>query len=474
MFLLLRNGVGKILGILRNFILVPVLTPELLGIYRQAITILSYGNLLHFGSVTHLIFNYGSINDSIDIKREVKSFALLGVYIGALLSFFFTYFLLTNYFFGVTRLLISLSAGLSIFSFYIIIFFRTKLEFSKMAKEDIILQIISFILFVFGGFYFGLPGYIIGSQVGNCYLIIKFSKELNPKSILIFKSKFRYFILPSLDLWVSSLINQLNISLDILLLGLILIDKEKFGFYAFGALFVSTINSVMGVIVEVKGQKLLSKYSETIKYDDKTKEEIVKEVMLNTERDAFFSVLFGLLSLSTLSIIIYFYLEKYNDSIVILFPFLLSLVYLRIRNYFALFLNKFGKSSFVSFSSFFGVLFLVLSILFIKNNQDISLYLLSFISFFTYVLVDILIVYYFFKQIGFQFRCHFNLKVFYITVPILLCALVPLFVSNYNFSIHFLTILIVLVGILPFLYLINKSILMKYLILLKSIKFFKI
>ena len=469
--LLLRNVFTRILGILRNILVLPILDPASLGIYRYILTILGYSNILHFGSVTYLTFKYSEFKKDEKLLIKCKQFALYGVYIGSFISFILCVLLIKDSFSLPQKILIGFLSSLSLCSLYILLLLRVQLQFNQMAIEDIISQIIGFILFVILGYFYGLIGFIAGGQLGFLYMIFKYRSEL----IIIRPVEHLITLLPqikySINLWISSLMNQLTISFDIIILKLILQDRrEEFGYYAFCAMIAATVNSVLGILIEVQGQQILEKYSEIQTIEDVNSSNVTREIIDLTIKDSIIASFLVLVANLTIFLVIYFFLPKYLPTLDIISFFMLSVLILRWRNYFVIVMNKTNNTFLASKASFFGVFFTVFYPLVLLLNKSTSLFYLSIISILTYLVVIFFVLYYYHTKVQ---RLEIN-KLFcnllLILVPCSLNPLYAIFVKNLQ---PITSIYIVLFAILfapPFYYLSLNNYFRETIYFIKNIK----
>lgn len=428
--LFIRNIFIKLLSFIKSLIVLPFLTPAELGIYRYALSILSYSSYFHFGSITQLLFRYSELKDNPQKLEQAKQLALYGVYLGSLISIIVAIYFLPKEFTVRDRIIIGIVSSSSLISLYTLLLLRVRLKFYEMARADIISQIVSFIFVLIGMYIFGLLGLIVGGQIGLFYLLLKYRSELLIKFPLLKIKKNSGTFFFGLNLWFSSIFNQLMIGIDMLSFKYIFSDRElEYGYYAFCAMMTATINNLLGILVEVKGQILLEKYY-NLTLTDHALHSMHEEIVKLTIEDSLIANLTVLFSYFFIVLLTYQFLPNYVPAIGVLGVLFPSIIILRWRNYFVLFLNKFNKSSYVSLSSIFGlIVFLVLALsLLLLRVSDLKYY--AFLPIVSFATVNLFIAH-FYKKISINFHLSaFIKKIFLTFLPSVALMTVSLLLIN--------------------------------------------
>lgn len=470
-FLFFRNIASRLLSIIRNVVVVPFLSPQLLGIYRYILTLMSYSQYLHFGSVTYLIFHYSRLkSDPKELKSAIQ-FSVIGLYFGVITSFFVCFFFIPASFSLLERVLISFSSCATLFAFYILIRFRIDLKFNQLAKEDLISQLLGLVFFILLGSVWGVTGLLIGTQLGLLYLIIKYREyfkiSLAGLNISALRSKF----LVGKSLWFSSLANQLSLSSDLLLLKFILLERAvDYGYYTFCVMIAGIVNGIMGIFIEVQGQVFLEKISHYEHNELKSNPSVTKELLEMMYRDSIISMMIILLVNFAISITIYFFLPKYSVIIPNIIIFLLSVFVLRWRNYFVLILNRIELSNMVTLASVIGVAATLLFLIPIYWFRNIDLKWISHITLLTYFVVNLSVLVLFNYYVDKLDFIQIGKKIAIIFLPCLVLYLYSIGIISFNLNIYFIIAGLSIGFIIPVYHLLIKNEFVDALTYLKTVK----
>jgi O-antigen/teichoic acid export membrane protein len=470
-FLFFRNVFSRLLGILKNLIVVPFLSPQLLGIYRYILTLMNYSQYLHFGSVTYLIFHYSRLkNNQVQLNSAIQ-FSVIGLYVGAIASFLLCFFFIPDSISLLESLLISFSSCATLFAFYVLIRLRIELKFNLLAKEDLISQVIGLVFFILLGYIWGVTGLLLGTQLGLLYLIVRYRDYFKISfagiDVGVLKSKF----LIGKSLWFSSLANQLSLSIDLLLLKFILQDRATdYGYYAFCIMIAGIVNSIMGIFIEVQGQIFLEKISQYQHDELKSNPTVTKELLDMMYRDSIISIMIILIVNFGMSIAIFLFLPKYESIIPNIFVFLLSVFILRWRNYFVLILNRIELSNKVTYASIIGVAAAILLMIPLYWIRDLDLKWISHLTLITYLVVNLSVLIIFNYTVDKLNFLQIGIKIVAIFIPCLVLYLYSLKIINFSIYTYFIIAGLSIVLIAPIYVLLIRNDFFGALAYLKAVK----
>jgi O-antigen/teichoic acid export membrane protein len=415
------------LRLVRAFIVIPLVSPGDLGLYRFTTTLMGYLPLFHGGFFTTLLFQLprATTVDEKDRLRRLLSICALASILGSCLG---SLFLLTA-----IRI-----AGIEITSFWLVIaalglfilpanlisnYLTASGNFLLIAKIGVGASLLGFIATVIGSYLAGTRGLILASALPTFYtFFVGYRHVFRQKLCLPKISEILAYTNTSIAFFVSSSVTNLCRTGDVIAIGyLVGPGSLTAGLYAFGTMIGGIVDSVVSGVGQV--------YALTILRSGDCAPAELSEMLRNlTARDSLLSVMLSGMVIFTLSIGIPAFLPKYSPALPFLSMFLFAVIALRWRAYGAVVLNAASMTRQINKSAIFALLVTTVYISIVHLYLSDSLIAYSYCSAITYFVDSFAVQYYALRhlnRIG-DFR-KFQYDLYRSHAPLLLWLITPLF-----------------------------------------------
>lgn len=235
------NILNKIMQFCSGIFIVRVLTKEEFGIFTYAQNLLAFFLLINGLGISNGFLQYGSRNsDNEDLKNSIAKYSLnYGIKINFLISILIVFYSIFGKFkVKEARLIFGLMLFFPIIVLIIEmtqIYLRINLRNKEMAKVSNLNTFFNLIGMLLGSYVYGIIGLVIGKYIGNLISLFncwKYLKNILSKTILNISQELKKEIIKfSIVAVFNNGISQLLYIMDILLIGIIIADKNIIASY---------------------------------------------------------------------------------------------------------------------------------------------------------------------------------------------------------------------------------------------------
>ncbi|MBK6846056.1 MAG: hypothetical protein IPG96_00420 [Proteobacteria bacterium] len=234
--LLVRGVLGQVIGILRQFVVLPLITPGQLGLLRYVLNLSQYSRFFHVGFLSTLWVRFperqaaGDLGACAAMQRAAWRQTLVGF------ALFIPVVALLLRDTSIAPWLFPLIVVLSAFPLlgdYVAVSYQARGEFEPLVRIDLIVSVVGLAALIGLTFAFGLPGLLIAATLpgplrvalGRRYL---FPPKHDPQSAAYWREN----LLFGVRTWLGQSAAHLAVTADVLLLGHF-VGKESavLGFY---------------------------------------------------------------------------------------------------------------------------------------------------------------------------------------------------------------------------------------------------
>ncbi len=332
--MLTRNIFTHGIAVVRQFIILPLLSPAQLGLFRFVQQLAAYSRYFTVGALSTFQVRYPEWQAAGHHERcrGLQSLALYQTIVGALV--FAPVFLGLVWHVDIPpRFLVPLAAvaAFTLLSDYVASTYTVRGEFRTMAAVDLAVSIGS-VFFLLGGLYlFGLPGVLIGGLMAPSLRVL---------------IGWRYFTLFSgwpgwrqaydhvrfgTGVWIANTLTGLAVTLDIILLGLFYGDTaDLLGLYAVGVMLAQILAQDLRAVTLVQQRALRVEFGAE---RTATSEDLTSLIGRYLGSDSFLGVIFGAVVLAAAWLLFPTIFPQYAESLESLGPLLASVIVVKPRAY---------------------------------------------------------------------------------------------------------------------------------------------
>lgn len=259
--LLARNLLSQLLGIARQFVILPLITPGQLGLFRYVSSLASYSKLFHIGYLSTMQARYAERHAAGD-DAYCKALELLSwrqVLLGSLL--FFPMMALALRGSGLSYSLLLGVAALSTLPLtgdFLTTSYHVRGEFEGIVRIELVVSLVGFVLLLTGTYLFRLPGLLLATQLPFLVTIALARRYLRPRAEGIDLKPYRRAALSfGLRMWLFSSVGLITTTFDILALAHFLGKQSpSLGFYGLGISLAQFVGVNLKAVTQVQHRLL--------------------------------------------------------------------------------------------------------------------------------------------------------------------------------------------------------------------------
>lgn len=234
--LLVRGVLGQALAVLRQFVVLPLITPGQLGLLRYVLNLGQYSRFFHVGFLSTLWVRYperhaaGDLDYCAAVQHSAWRQTLLGfVCFLPVVALLLSGTSLPPWLFGAV---VALSA-FPLLGDYVAVSYQVRGEFEPLVRIDLVVSLVGFTALLGMTLAFGLPGLLIAATLPGPLRVLLGKRQLfPPKGPKQPAGYLRENLVFGVRTWLGQSAAHLAVTADVLLLGLF-VGKESasLGFY---------------------------------------------------------------------------------------------------------------------------------------------------------------------------------------------------------------------------------------------------
>jgi O-antigen/teichoic acid export membrane protein len=339
--LLARTIFTRVLAVLRSIVILPLIGPGELGALRYLLTLTSYASYLHGGALTIFGMRYPAwiAGEKPEKASAVQALAFQVVLVGATVAVLAILGVLAWTRTAGVWLSIAVAslAGVQLIASFVSVSFRAHGEFRGMAKNEMLVTLVSFVAALVGAYLLGVGGLILASVLSAVVGVVAAKRWLFPAGwTRIDRSLIRSELPYGMVLMSTSVLNQVSMSIDLVIIKPYFPNGDAgYGYYAFGAMLASLVYALMDSLAQVQANRMYKASG----LAEGAMDSVLDELERCAVRETLAAVVVVSMVALALGIAIPVFLHGYWGALPILGLFLWAAVLLRLRTYPAIFLN---------------------------------------------------------------------------------------------------------------------------------------
>ena len=353
-----RTAVAMFLKVARSLLVIPLLSPAELGVFRYFTAIFSYVIYFHGGALQTLSFRYAESDGRKDILtcQNLQTIAFSAVFIGGIAGAAFLLAVCNWQKIGPVWLRPWLAGmgALSLVAVYVQASYRVRRRFGDLARNGLISDTSGFIFALAGVYFFGLEG-LLAAFVMAAPVSVWLGREwlINNDRSSVTRMDVADNLLYGLKLMISRVLSQMMITVDIILLRMVFPGMDpRLGYYALAATLTGLIATIVGTVAEVQSQNMLFQLGETRGGQSFSTFDILAHY---TARESLIAIWASCAAALLMGIVVPSVLKDYLPSMTVLGGSLFAGVLLRFRTYAVLLLNIRQQTKWVILASALSV-----------------------------------------------------------------------------------------------------------------------
>lgn len=378
--LMTRNVVTQGLGLARHFVILPLITPAQLAIFRYVTQLVAYSHLFHFGAMATFKVKYpewwaAQRGRDCDVLQTVawRQIGIGAALFAPLLALVLLY--QADIPPGLVAV-IALGGAAPLFADYAVASFNVRGRFRDIAQVDVIVAVVAFVALFVGAALFGVYGLIVGALIGPALRCVLASEYFWPRPYCWpGRAEFRGLFLFGSRIWLGSAISTLAASADIILLGVLVgHSSPELGAYALALMVCRLLSQDVRAVTIVHQRNLQILIGREQGVTNSTVRRAVREY---AAVDCYLGALFACVAVVLTATLLPIALPQHAAAVPLVGPLACSFVLLRAKRYTTTALNQAGRVNYILLSSSTQLAMLVLGFALLSHRElDIEYYAL--------------------------------------------------------------------------------------------------
>ena len=332
--LLLRNVWAQGLSLARQFVILPLISPAELGIFKYITTLTGYSRMAGLGGTSALQVRYPEAEGAGDQDQcdQLQAAAWWQTVLGSLL--FPLIFLAAAWHFelsGFALIALAILGVTPLLSDYVTASFNVRGQFSTLARMDLWVITLGFIAVVAGTYFYGLEGLLLTSfmtMLGRCLFGRRYFRPPD-RRLKLGEWKKQFFF--GLRVWVGSATSTFANTGDMIVLGyLIAKNAPGLGHYALGITVAQILSQNVRALTIVQQRAIQVEIGRQGSFSAPP---VYKRFVDSLALDGLVASLVAALTLTMAAIALPLVFPAYGPAVAPLGPILASVVVLKLGRY---------------------------------------------------------------------------------------------------------------------------------------------
>ncbi len=332
--LLTRSAFAQGLGVIRNFVVLPILGPAQVGTFRLVQQLSLYSRHLSLGAFNTLFVKYSEWEGAGDtarcdtVHKLARDQSVLGLLVFPPIFIALAWNLHLSW---PILIALAVAAGFPLLSEFVHVSYTVRGLFKDIARIDVVVSIFGLVALLVGAILWGLPGTLAAAflppilrvVLGRTFLRAQPERVPWHDTITHFRFGFR--------VWLGSMLTSVAMTIDLVLLGWLLADGSPLlGFYAVGLMVTQVLAQDLSAVTVVQQRALRREIG---RVGGVTGEGIAAETRRLLGTDAFVGVCFAAATIAAAYVILPLVLPRFVGALPALGALLASMILIKARSY---------------------------------------------------------------------------------------------------------------------------------------------